>query len=127
MGLSLLGEAYANFGPRLSLFLMFFLGAGLAFCHGLFLTFSLRHPTFYFWIPLIFCQTIKAETDLVTVLNYVAKAPVVAVGLYWLICVKLFHFVPGVDSTTKDKGRPMDESLLYRRAVPAEATVKGKG
>jgi hypothetical protein len=108
MGLSLLGEAYANFGPRAGLGLMFIMGVGFACSYGLCLVFSLRHPTFYFWIPLIFCQVIKAETDLLTVLNHITKGSVGAVGLYWLIGVKFFRLDPAVDSVGKDLCQPLD-------------------
>jgi hypothetical protein len=114
MGLSTLGEAYANFGPRGGLPLMFFLGIGLTFSYGLCLRFSLRHVTFYFWIPIIFCQVIKAETDLVTILNHISKGSVVAIGMYWLICLKLF----GIDSAGAPAAKARDRSVGKRRFLP---------
>lgn len=90
MAISPLGEAYANFGRVGGIALM--LGFGLAFAS--FYTFCLRHsvihPTFLFWIPMIFYQAIKAETEFVTVLNQVTKGSIVAFGLYWLIDTKFF-------------------------------------
>ena len=88
MAVSPLGEAYANYGREGGIALM--LGFGLVF--ALFFTFCLRravrYPTFLFWIPLIFYQAIKAETEFVTVLNQVTKGSMVAFGLHWLIDLK---------------------------------------
>jgi hypothetical protein len=89
MGLSLLGEAYANVGPEAGVFLMLLFGGLMSFFYGSCLVWSVKHPTFYFWIPVIFCQSIKAETDLVTVLNHITKGSVVVFGMYWLISIKL--------------------------------------
>lgn len=90
MAISMLGEAYANFGRAGGIALM--LGFGLAFAsfYTLCLRRSVVHPTFFFWIPLIFYQAIKAETEYVTVINQVAKGTVVAFGLHWLIDLKGF-------------------------------------
>lgn len=90
MGLSLLGESYANVGAVAGILVMLLSGGVMSLAYGFCLVWSTKHPTFYFWIPVIFCQTIKAETDLVTVLNHVTKGSIVAFGLYWLICIKLF-------------------------------------
>lgn len=89
MGLSLLGEAYANAGPFAGVFLMLAMGGFMSLSYGLCLVWSVRHPTFYFWIPVIFCQTIKAETDFVTVLNHISKGAALVFFLYWVICIKL--------------------------------------
>jgi hypothetical protein len=125
MGMSLLGEAYANLGPNIGVVLMFFMGVGFATSYGLCLIFSVRHPSFYFWIPLIFCQVVKAETDLLTVLNHITKGSVGALGLYWLIGVKLFRF-SRVDSATKDSCQSSDPGLLPLAAVVAGRTTKVK-
>lgn len=90
MGLSLLGESYANVGPDWGILLSLLFGVFMAISFGLCLKWAVKHPTFYFWIPVIFCQTLKAETDFVTTLNHITKGSVVAFFLYWLICEKLF-------------------------------------
>jgi hypothetical protein len=89
MGLSLLGEAYANVGPVGGILVMLLFGGFMSLAYGFCLVWSVKHPTFYFWIPVIFCQTIKAESDLVTVLNHVTKGSIVVFGMYWLICIQL--------------------------------------
>jgi hypothetical protein len=90
MAISPLGEAYANFGRVGGIMLM--LGFGLAFSsfYAFCLRRSVAHPTFLFWIPLIFYQAIKAETEFVTVLNQVTKGSIVAFGLYWVIDMRCF-------------------------------------
>ncbi len=67
------------------------LGFGLAFAsfYALCLRWTVKHPTFLFWLPLIFYQAIKAETESVTVLNQLTKGVVVAFLLHWIIDVKL--------------------------------------
>lgn len=102
MGLSLLGESYANVGPEVGVFLMLLFGVLMSLAYGLCLQWSVKHPTFYFWIPVIFCQTIKAETDLVTILNHIIKGSIVVFGMYWLICVKL---LPGARARQVSKRR----------------------
>jgi hypothetical protein len=98
MGLSLLGESYANVGPVFGILVMLLFGGLMSLSFVFCLVWSVKHPTFYFWIPIIFCQTIKAETDLVTVLNQITKGSLVIFGLYWLICFKLLP----VDQPVKD-------------------------
>lgn len=85
MAISPLGEAYANFGRAGGIALM--LGFGLAFAgfYALCLRWTVIHPTFLFWLPLIFYQAIKAETEFVTVLNQLTKGAVVAFALHWLM------------------------------------------
>ena len=89
MAISPLGEAYANFGREGGIALM--LGFGLVFAsfYAWCLRWTVKHPTFLFWLPLIFYQAIKAETEFVTVLNQLTKGMVVAFLLHWIIDVKL--------------------------------------
>jgi hypothetical protein len=88
MAVSPLGEAYANFGRNGGIALMLGFGLSFALFFTLCLRRAVRHPTFLFWIPLIFYQAIKAETEFVTVLNQVTKGSIVAFGLHWLIDLK---------------------------------------
>ena len=85
MAISPLGEAYANFGVLggtvfLCLFGAFFSG----FYYGT-LRYTLRHPTFLFWIPLIFYQAIKAESELSVVLNQLTKGALVAFAGHYFV------------------------------------------
>ena len=83
MAISPLGEAYANFGVIGGIAFMIVFGGLFALMYYGTLRYTLTHPTFFFWIPLIFYQAIKAETDLVTVLNQLSKGAIVAFGCHW--------------------------------------------
>jgi hypothetical protein len=89
MGLSLLGESYANFNPRAGVFVMLIFGLLLSLWNNFCLSYASKKPEFYFWIPLIFCQAIKAETDFVTVFNYIVKSSVVAFTFFWLLRIQI--------------------------------------
>ena len=86
MAISPLGEAYANFGRDGGILLMLGFGLSFSLIYSACLRWTLKRPDFLFWIPLIFYQAIKAETEFVTVLNQVSKGAVIAFGFYWLIC-----------------------------------------
>ena len=83
MGLSLLGEAYANYGIFGGAFFMFLIG----FFYNFFLLqiyrIAKKHPSLIFFIPLIFLQVIKAETDFSVILNHLIKASIAVWILYW--------------------------------------------
>jgi hypothetical protein len=85
MGISPLGEAYANFGVEGGVIFMVGFGALFGLTYYGALMYVLRHPTFLFWIPLIFYQAIKAETELLVVLNQITKGAVVAVAFHYAI------------------------------------------
>jgi hypothetical protein len=74
MGMSLLGEGYVNFGKLgAALFLMCVGGVlsgvlrAVAIC-------ATKEPTAIFWVPLMFMYVVKAETELMVVLNYLIKS-----------------------------------------------------
>ena len=92
MAISPLGEAYANFGPRGGVLLIFGFGALFSLLYSFCLRYVVKHPAFLFWIPLIFYQAIKAETEFATVLNQLSKGAVVAFGLYWVITTYMMPF-----------------------------------
>lgn len=89
MAISPLGEAYANFGPGGGVLLMFVYGLLFAGIYSLCLRWVVANPDFLFWLPLIFYQSIKAETEFATVLNQMSKGMIVAFGLYWVISKKV--------------------------------------
>ncbi len=82
MNISVLGEAYGNYG-RVGAFVFMFL-----FC--LFLNFStllvnkiiIKKPLVIFFIPMIFQQVIKAEGDFFIVLNHLVKSSIFVVIIY---------------------------------------------
>jgi hypothetical protein len=85
MCICVLGEAYANFGEFGGIAFMGLFGAGFALYYSRILKWVVRHPDFLFWIPLIFYQAIKAETDLVVITNQIVKGSIVAFAGYWAI------------------------------------------
>ncbi|QDV69511.1 hypothetical protein Poly24_32270 [Rosistilla carotiformis] len=89
MGISPLGEAFANFGIHGGILFMGLFGAFFALFYNFVLLHVVKHPDFLFWVPLIFYQGIKAETELVVVMNQLVKGAVICFGGYW----GLRHFV----------------------------------
>jgi hypothetical protein len=83
MGTSIVGEAYANFGRLGGIIFMFIWGMVLALILRWLVNYSRKYPTFILWTPLIFLQVIKAETELVVVLNHLVKATVFSLGIFW--------------------------------------------
>jgi hypothetical protein len=83
MNISILGEAYVNFGSTWAPFFMALFGLTLATISWVTLRLSFRYPILFALAPMIFVQALKAETDLVTVLNYLTKASLM-VGLMTL-------------------------------------------
>ena len=84
MGISPLGEAYANFGPFWGIFLMMGFGLLFAVLFKLVLKIIIKRPSFFFWLPLVFYQSVKAETEFVVVLNALTKGFVIAWVLYYV-------------------------------------------
>lgn len=85
MCISVLGESYANFGRHGGILFMIGFGAFIAIYYSQVLRWTAEHPDFLFWIPLIFYQAIKAETDLAVIANQIFKGSIVAFGGYWIL------------------------------------------
>jgi len=85
MGISPLGEAYANFGSGGGTVFMFVWGLAFGTGIGAVRNYGRRDPTFLIWIPLIFYQAVKAETEIVVVFNQLVKGSVVAIACYYAI------------------------------------------
>ena len=83
MGMSLMGEAYANFGKMGILFLGFW-GFVLSGFWNFLIRKSKKKIIILFFLPLIFLQVVKAETELVVVLNHMVKASILVAGVLWL-------------------------------------------
>ncbi len=83
MGTSVIGEAYANFGKQGAWIFMFCWGAFLAWGFGKLVKYGLKHPVIFAFIPLIFLQVIKAETELVVVLNHFVKSSMLVFVFLW--------------------------------------------
>ncbi|MHA6249253.1 hypothetical protein ACXYMU_15025 [Pontibacter sp. CAU 1760] len=77
MNISLLGEGYGNYGRNGGIIFMFLIGIVFSLILRVLLVKSVLHPTYIFWIPFLYLQVIKAETDLATTLNYLFKATII--------------------------------------------------
>lgn len=85
MGISPLGEAYANYGVVWGIGFMIVFGAFFALFYYGTLRYAVNHPAFLFWIPVIFYQAMKAETELSVILNQLTKGAIVAFGCHYLV------------------------------------------
>ncbi|MCH1547541.1 MAG: hypothetical protein L7S44_03165, partial [Flavobacteriaceae bacterium] len=63
-GISQLGEGYANFGKSGGIIYMFFLGLVMSTLLYKLIQYSIRHPRYLFFLPVIFLHGIKVETEL---------------------------------------------------------------
>lgn len=83
-GISVLGEAWVNFG-HLGIIFMFFFGALYGVVFRAVLSIGRRYPSIVFWTPLLFLQALKSETEFVVVLNHLVKSGVFIVMAYYLL------------------------------------------
>ena len=83
MGTSVIGEAYANFGKVGSWIFMFFWGLFLSFGFNRLVFYGKGDPLIYVFLPLIFLQVVKAETELFVVLNHFIKSLILVFILLW--------------------------------------------
>lgn len=112
MGISILGEGYANYGTFGGSIFMFLWGLSYAGIYRFAVQFARKYATFLFWLPLIFYQAIKAETELVVVLNQLIKGSVVAFAAYYGINM----LIPDQDSENEaleedESAEELDENL----------------
>jgi hypothetical protein len=84
MGTSVIGEAYANFGPMGTWIFMFFWGLFLSLFFNRLVKYAQKQPLMYVFLPLIFLQVVKAETELYVVLNHFLKSLILVFGLLWV-------------------------------------------
>lgn len=84
MGLSIIGEFYANFGVWIGVFAMGIWGLFLAFIWKKLISNTYKVPLLIFFLPLVFLQVVKAETELVVVLNHLIKSIIVVSLFFWL-------------------------------------------
>ncbi|MCU4165559.1 hypothetical protein [Carboxylicivirga caseinilyticus] len=85
MGISIVGEGYANYGYWGGIFFMFFWGVFISWFWKKLEDWSSFYPTLLIWSPILFLQVVKAETEFAVVLNHLIKASVLVFGLLWFI------------------------------------------
>jgi hypothetical protein len=83
MGLSVVGESYANFGVFGGILFMIIWGWFLSTFWIKLVKICKRHPLLVFFIPMMFLQVVKAETELMVVLNHLVKASIVVWLFFW--------------------------------------------
>jgi hypothetical protein len=83
MNISLIGEAYGNYGREKGIWFMFLIGVIFSFILRFVFIKSRDNPSILFWLPFLFLQVIKAETDLTTTLNFLVKATIVMVIIFY--------------------------------------------
>jgi hypothetical protein len=83
MGISIIGEAYGNFNVFGGIIFMGVWAFFLAKIWILLLKKCMKTPLLLAFIPLIFLQVVKAETELVVVLNHLVKSSIVVFGFFW--------------------------------------------
>lgn len=81
-GISVIGEAWVNFGHWGILFMLLFGVFYGSIMRGI-VWYSRQYPTFVLWAPLVFLQAIKAETELVVVMNHIVKSGLFLVLVYY--------------------------------------------
>lgn len=82
MGISIIGEFYANYG-RYAIVAMGVWGLFLLQIWKWLLRQQLNSPFVLFFVPLLFLQVVKAETELLVVLNHLIKSIIVIFGFFY--------------------------------------------
>ena len=85
MGISIVGEGYANYGYWGGILFMLFWGIFISWFWHILNNLSGTFPTIMIWSPIMFLQVVKAETELVVVLNHLIKSSILVFGLLWFI------------------------------------------
>lgn len=85
MGISMVGEGWANFGYIGGIVFMFFWGVAIGWFWKFMERLNRIFPTLLIWSPMLFLQVVKAETEFGIVLNHLIKSSVVVIGLVMLI------------------------------------------
>jgi hypothetical protein len=81
MDIGHLAEGYANFGKTGGWIYIFFYGLFWSWLFYKLMQKAIEYPTLIFWLPFIFIQAIKVETDLNSVLNPTIKS----IFFVWLV------------------------------------------
>jgi hypothetical protein len=85
MDISLVGEGYANYGKVGGVIFLLFIGVFYNLIIIKIISLSKIYPTLILWIPVLFFQVIKAETDFATVFNHFTKAALVAFIVFFVM------------------------------------------
>jgi len=83
MGISLMGEAYINYGVKGAWAFMFVFGVISSFVIRQIFQLAAKYPTIWLWFPLIFLHFVKAETELLVQLNFLVKSILMVYLFVW--------------------------------------------
>ena len=84
MGISIIGEAYGNYGYFGGIIFMAIWGWFIVQVWFLLVKKSTNQILLLAFFPLIFLQVVKAETEFVVVLNHLVKASLVVFLFFWV-------------------------------------------
>ena len=79
MGISVLSEAYINFGVEGGWVFMLLLGITYSLILRWLILLIRKYPTIWLWLPLILLHFVKAETELLVQLNFLVKSIIVVI------------------------------------------------
>lgn len=83
MNISIIGEAYGNYGIWGGMVFMLLLGLVYNLVLIAVVHLSNKNPTLILWVPLLFFQVIKAETDFAIVINHLVKSAIMIWLVFW--------------------------------------------
>lgn len=83
MDISLMGEGYANYGVMGGIVFLFCIGTFYNWVIIKILKISENHPILILFVPMLFFDVIKAETDFATIFNYLSKSALVVSLVFW--------------------------------------------
>jgi len=83
MGISIIGEAYGNYRVMGGIIFMGIWGLFLVRVWIFFLRKSFQNTLLLAFVPIVFLQVVKAETELVVVLNHLVKSMIVIFLFFW--------------------------------------------
>ena len=84
MDISLVGEGYANFGFSGGIVFIFLVSLVYNWVVVKVVALSKSSPALILWIPFLFFQVMKAETDFATVFNYLTKAAIICFLTFYI-------------------------------------------
>ncbi|MCH6201335.1 hypothetical protein MMU07_17260 [Aquiflexum sp. LQ15W] len=85
MGISIIGEAYGNFDVLGGIIFMGIWGWFLVTVWLILVKYGYKNPLFFAVLPIVFLQVIKAETELVVVLNHLTKSLIVVFAFFYFV------------------------------------------
>jgi hypothetical protein len=83
MGISIIGEAYGNFDNLGGILFMGVWGLFLGLIWRILIKKTQFNYLFFAFLPILFLQVVKAETELVVVLNHLVKSTIVVFLFFW--------------------------------------------